>query len=264
MEQLNVTLIQSALIWEDPEANRQYLGEKIATLPDGQDVIVLPEMFTTGFSMNCAHLAEEVGGSTYSWMAQYAERTGAAIVGSVLVQERDELYNRLIWMNPDGTYESYDKRHLFTMANEQDHFKAGEERLIVEYRGWKFCPLICYDLRFPVWARNGWDAAGGADYDVLLYVANWPERRSSAWRNLLVARAIENQCYVVGVNRVGKDGNEIPYRGDSALIDPMGELLVSFDPEVENEKTHVIVRDELTRVREKLPFLPDGDRFTIR
>ena len=264
MESLDITLVQTPLHWEDPEANRQFLGEKIQALPDGQDVIVLPEMFTTGFSMNCAHLAEEVNGPTFDWLAQHAERTGAAICGSFLVQEEGDLFNRLVWMNPEGSYEKYDKRHLFTMANEQDHFTAGEERMIVEYGGFKFCPLICYDLRFPVWARNGWDAASGADYDVLLYVANWPERRSSAWRQLLIARAIENQCYVVGVNRVGLDGNEIPYRGDSTLIDPMGEALVSFEANEENEKTHAIVQEELARVREKLPFLPDQDRFALR
>ncbi len=264
MERIDITLIQTPLHWEDPMANRQLLGKKIRSLANGQNVIVLPEMFTTGFSMNCAHLAEEANGETFAWMAQHAEQTGAAICGSLVVQEKGRLFNRLIWMEPDGTYEAYNKRHLFTMAGEQDHFTAGEERLIVRYRGWKFCPLICYDLRFPVWARNGWGAATGADYDILLYVANWPERRSKAWRKLLVARAIENQCYVVGVNRVGSDGNEIPYLGDSALIDPMGEPLVTFEPREESEKTHTLSKRDLARVREKLPFLRDQDQFTIR
>ena len=263
MGDLNISLIQSALVWEDPEGNRAALGAKMEGLPLETDVVVLPEMFTTGFSMTAGPLAEEVDGPTFEWMASHAARLDAAVTGSLLVREEGGLYNRLVWMNPDGTYEEYDKRHLFTMANEQAHFEAGEERLIVEVRGWKFCPLICYDLRFPVWARNGWDAAAGPDYDVLLYVANWPERRSSAWRQLLAARAIENQCYVVGVNRVGPDGKNVPYRGDSALVDAMGDSLVTFEPGEENEKTHVVSREDLTQVRERLPFLPDQDRFTI-
>lgn len=260
---LKIALIQSELSWENPVANRAHFSKRIKDLEPDVDLIVLPEMFSTGFSMTCSHLAEEMGGATVRWMLDVSAEKEAVLCGSVLVKAEQGFMNRLIWATPDGSLEYYDKRHLFTLANEQDHFRAGEERLIVEYKGWKICPLICYDLRFPVWSRNGWDVASGADYDVLIYVANWPERRSDAWKKLLAARAIENQCYVIGVNRVGKDGAGFAFSGDSQLIDPMGTVLLEFDPGLAHQKTRTIEYLDLMRVREKLPFLPDQDRFRI-
>jgi len=260
--ELNIALIQEELEWENPAANRARFTELFKTLKN-VDVAVLPEMFTTGFSMTCAHLAEEMDGPTVRWMKEQSALLGGAICGSVLIETDSGLFNRLLWVTPDGKVEYYDKRHLFTLANEQDYFQSGDERLIVDYKGWKICPMICYDLRFPVWSRNGWDAVAGADYDLLIYVANWPSKRADAWRKLLVARAIENQSYVVGVNRIGHDGKGFEYTGDSRLFDAMGKELIEFEQGEKNQKTHTLVKSDLVRVREKLSFLPDQDRFTI-
>ena len=260
--ELNIALIQEELEWENPAANRARFTELFKTLKN-VDVAVLPEMFTTGFSMTCAHLAEEMDGPTVRWMKEQSALLGGAICGSVLIETDSGLFNRLLWVTPDGKVEYYDKRHLFTLANEQDYFQSGDERLIVDYKGWKICPMICYDLRFPVWSRNGWDAVAGADYDLLIYVANWPSKRADAWRKLLVARAIENQSYVVGVNRIGHDGKGFEYTGDSRLFDAMGKELIEFEQGDKNQKTHTLVKSDLVRVREKLSFLPDQDRFTI-
>ena len=214
---MHITLLQTALHWQNPVANRAMLEETLFTLPEPTDLIVLPEMFTTGFTMNAAALAEPMNLTTFKWLKQMARQTNAAITGSYVVQENGQFYNRLIWMEPDGQFAHYDKRHLFRMADEEKTYTAGTLRLIRTWRGWRICPLICYDLRFPVWSRSRQIAPHQLDYDLLLYVANWPAPRQLAWDTLLQARAIENLSYVAGVNRVGQDGNQHTYLGGSAL-----------------------------------------------
>ncbi|MCB0641885.1 MAG: amidohydrolase, partial [Phaeodactylibacter sp.] len=220
------------------------------------DLIVLPEMFTTGFSMRSEDLAEPMDGPTVRWMQDQAEKLGAVLCGSFIAEERALYYNRLVWMRPDGQYFTYDKRHLFTLADEQDYFTPGSERLLVEWKGWTICPLICYDLRFPVWSRNN------GNIDLLLYVANWPSKRRHAWKTLLRARAIENQCYTVGVNRIGTDANEHPYAGDSSCIDFAGEILYQA-AQVEQVCQMELSHDAQESFRARFPFLRDADRFTI-
>ena len=216
---MKVALIQAELIWEDPEANRMQFEHKIGGLEDHPDLIVLPEMFTTGFTMNPGHIAPEEGERTLEWMQQQAERTDAGVVGSMVFQENGQYFNRLIFMQPGGVFDSYDKRHTFTLAGEDRVYQRGTERTIIQFRDFTFCPLICYDLRFPVWSRNT------MDYDVLLYVANWPSPRIGAWDNLLRARSIENMAYTLGVNRIGSDPNGLTYNGHSAGFDGMGNRL---------------------------------------
>ena len=277
---LKVTLIQSELHWENVDKNLTMFTDKINAIDEATDIIVLPEMFNTGFSMESEKLAEHMSGKTVSWMMQMAKNTNAVIVGSLIVTEHDEYYNRLIWAQPNGNYYAYDKRHLFRMADEHEYFSAGENRLIVEYKGWRICPLICYDLRFPVWSRNTSfchpEPVEGLKnltpitqyptqnvYDILIYIANWPAARKAPWSKLLEARAIENQCYVVGLNRVGKDGKQIDYTGNSAVINPKGER-VSTIPENKNiTQTHTISLDELNSFREKFPVGMDADKFEI-
>lgn len=257
MQDLNVTVVQTRLHWENAAANRAKFDALLDRLaPAAIDLIVLPEMFSTGFSMQPEKLAETMDGPTVQWMEQQAAQRQAVITGSVIITENEKYYNRLIWMRPDGTFETYDKRHLFTMANEQDHYTAGNERLIVELKGWKICPLICYDLRFPVWSRNN------NAYDALIYVANWPHRRSNAWKQLLMARAIENQAYVVGVNRTGNDGNDVYHAGYSGLIGPTGDN-ADLHAHEDHIHTYVLSADHLELVRRRFPFLPDADQFEI-
>jgi omega-amidase len=203
MNDLKITLIQSNLFWENKVKNLEQFSHKIDAISEATDLIVLPEMFTTGFSMSPEKLAENVNGETVKWMKATAHKKNCVVTGSFICEEGGNYFNRLLWVNADGTYSKYDKRHLFSMGDENNHYATGEEKLIVKLKGWKICPLICYDLRFPVWARNTKEAS----YDVLIYVANWPERRSYPWKTLLLARAIENQSYVIGSNRVGVDGN---------------------------------------------------------
>ena len=257
MLMLHTTLVQAALHWEDKEANRQQLAGKLSTLSVQTDLVVLPEMFTTGFTMNPQLLAEPTEGPTFEWMAGQAGRLGAVVAGSFIVEEDGIYFNRLLWVRPDGSYEKYDKRHLFTLAGEQEHYAPGHHRLIVELNGWKILPLICYDLRFPVWARNV------EQYDLLIYVANWPEMRRQAWRTLLAARAIENQSFTLGVNRVGNDGNGFPYTGNSSAFDFAGEELLHAS-NVEGLFTLQLSYDEQQAFRKKLPFLSDQDRFEIK
>ncbi|MDX5422155.1 MAG: amidohydrolase [Hymenobacteraceae bacterium] len=254
---LRVTIIQTALHWQDATANRQMFSEKLAATQPATDLIVLPEMFTTGFSMNAAELAEEADGPTLQWMKDEAARYSAVLTGSVIVKEGENYYNRLYWVRPDGTHEHYDKRHLFRMAKEHHTYTAGKEKLLVELKGWNICPLVCYDLRFPVWSRNT-----QSQYDLLLYVANWPKPRANAWSTLLQARAIENLSYVVGVNRVGTDGNGHPYSGDSAIIHPKGYKLLETT-EVEGVHTITLSKEELTEFREAFPAHLDADDFTL-
>ncbi|RAK02639.1 putative amidohydrolase [Larkinella arboricola] len=254
---LRLTLLQTELYWENPTANRAMLEEKIFALPEPTDLIVLPEMFTTGFTMNARSLAEPMNLTTFRWLRQMAAQTGAVVTGSYIVQENSQFYNRLIWMQPDGMFDVYDKRHLFRMAGEELTYTGGSKRLIKSWKGWNICPLICYDLRFPVWSRNV-----GLEYDLLLYVANWPAPRSLAWNALLQARAIENLSYVAGVNRVGVDGNGHPYAGDSSLIDPKGEVLFR-QSQTETVYQTTLSLDELRTYRERFPANRDADEFQL-
>ena len=259
---LKVTIIQSDLHWENVDENLAMFSEKIEAISEPTDVIVLPEMFNTGFSMLSEKLAETMDGKTVAWMKTQAQKTGAVITGSLIITENDKYYNRLIWMQPEGDLYTYDKRHLFRMGDEHLSFSAGKERLIVTYKGWRVCPMICYDLRFPVWARNTSKNETPA-YDCLIYVANWPEARKQPWSKLLEARAIENQCYVIGANRIGEDGNEIPCSGNSVIITPKGETLSNI-PENENyTETVSLSLTELNSFREVFPVTKDGDNFEI-
>ena len=257
MQDLTVTIIQTMLFWENPEKNLAMLGEKIDAMADHTDLIVLPEMFTTGFTMNAAPFAENEKGSTLLWMIDKARAKNADVIGSIIAEEQNKYYNRLYWVKSSGNYVKYDKRHLFRMAGEHKIYSSGTRKVIQEIKGWKILPLICYDLRFPVWSR-----APKQDYDVLIYVANWPERRSSHWRLLLKARAVENQAYTIGVNRVGKDGLDINYIGDSAIIDPLGNLIMQ-DAEKEFVHSEKLSWDKLQRYRTKFPVWMDSDTFKV-
>ncbi len=259
---MNITLLQPDLYWHDPVANRAMLEEHIFSLPEPTDLIVLPEMFTTGFTMDASAVAEPMNLTTFRWLKQMAAQTGAVVTGSYVVQEKGKYVNRLIWMQPDGQFDTYDKRHLFRMAGEDAVYTAGTSRIVKSWKGWRICPLICYDLRFPVWSRNTQASSSAFDYDLLLYVANWPAARRNAWNVLLQARAIENLSYVIGVNRVGEDGNGHPYSGDSAVIDYRGEVLFRHsDTEVVHQRT--LSLDELHAFRTTFPANLDADGFTI-
>ncbi|MBO9620446.1 MAG: nitrilase family protein [Niabella sp.] len=277
---LQISLIQTDLRWEDKAANLALLEQKIESIPHTQ-VVVLPEMFSTGFSMQPALLAETMEGPSVEWMKEIAARKKIILTGSLIIRDHktpllpgekgsgDEgFYNRLIWMLPNGQYGTYDKRHLFAFAKEDGQYTPGNKRLITSVNGWKLNMQVCYDLRFPVWARQSLQSPGEQDgvrdteYDVLINVANWPQRRSLAWKTLLQARAIENQCYVVGVNRVGTDGNGIYHGGDSMVIDPLGEILYHKADE-EDIVTITLHKTKLDEVRTKFPFWKDADGFGI-
>jgi omega-amidase len=253
---MKITAIQARLNWEDAEANRAYFSEKLAALPEASDVVVLPEMFTTGFSMNAKALAEPMEGPTLDWMKEQAARLNAAVCGSVIISEHGHFFNRLLWVQPDGSVQEYDKRHLFTLAGEDQHYQAGDGHLLVEWRGWRIMPLICYDLRFPVWSRNV------RGYDLLIYVANWPEARSYAWQSLLTARAIENQSYTLGINIVGQDGKGIAYSGDSVAHDYAGEVLYRVS-HTEDVFTVELSKEAQEEFRTKFAFLQDRDNFEL-
>ena len=256
MSNLRITTVQSVIHWENIDANLDHFSNKISHLKNQTDVVVLPEMFTTGFSMNPSTLAESMTGKTMKWLTKQAKKINAVITGSFIAEDNGKYYNRLVWMYPNGTYEIYDKRHLFTLAKEHENYESGTRKLIIEWKGWKICPLICYDLRFPVWARNV------EGYDLLLYTANWPTARSNAWKTLLEARAIENQCYVVGVNRVGNDGSGLEYAGDSSVIDFGGKVLQRAS-DIEQVATVEISKSTMEKFRKKLNFLGDRDLFKI-
>ena len=262
MSKLTITLIQADLRWEDKEANLKMLEEKINSIKGSTQVVVLPEMFSTGFSMKPEQLAETMEDSTVQWMKKIAADKKIILTGSIIIKEAGNYYNRLLWMLPNGQFGQYDKRHLFAFAGEDQHYTGGTQRLIASVNGWKINLLVCYDLRFPAWARQQFDRNQDFEYDVLVYVANWPERRSIAWKTLLQARAIENQCYVIGVNRVGKDGNDIYHSGDSMVIDPLGEVLYHKARE-EDVFTITLYKEQLQQVREKFPFWKDADSFEI-
>jgi predicted amidohydrolase len=254
---LNTAIIQADLAWENTEKNLNSFSEKINFIDKDVDLIVLPEMFSTGFSMNAENLAEPPQGPAFKWMQEIARKRNVAVTGSVIVKENNNFYNRLFFVFPDTTFKTYDKRHTFTLAREDQTYTAGNERLIVEYKGWKICPLICYDLRFPVWARNT------VDYDLLIYVANWPETRIHAWDILLQARAIENMSYCIGVNRTGSDGNKYQYNGHSAIYDCLGKPLFKNDREAEFTQVLSLEKSHVSETREKLKFLQDRDSFSL-
>jgi omega-amidase len=253
---MKVTLIQTDLIWQDKVANLQRFDALISAHDETTDVIILPEMFTTGFSMQTEMLAEATESATLAQMKVWAAAKNAAICGSIIVEEEGNYYNRLLWVQPDGKFFYYDKKHLFGLAEEDKFYKAGETKLIVEWRGWKICPLICYDIRFPVWSRNV------ENYDLLIYIANFPQRRIQAWKTLLLARAIENQCFTIGVNRIGTDGNGAYYTGDSGIVDFEGNVLFQSSEE-EIISTFSLDLSQQQNFRQKLPFLKDADIFTI-
>jgi omega-amidase len=282
MSTLSITTIQSDLRWENKAVNLQRFEEIIQNIKEPTEVVVLPEMFSTGFSMKPRGLAEKMDGPTLAWMKTVAARKRIILTGSIIIEEGEHYFNRLIWMLPNGNYGYYDKRHRFAYAGENEQYTAGYKRLIASVKGWKILLLVCYDLRFPVWSRQGpgvgrsgqgeavAEGAGavdtgaeeGLEYDLVIYVANWPERRNLAWKTLLQARAIENQSYVVGVNRVGMDGNNIYHSGDSMVVDPLGEVLYQVSNK-ETVCTHILQKDRLEEVRSRFPFWRDADRFSI-
>lgn len=254
---LNISLIQTDIIWHDITGNLKQLTSKVDGISDGTDLIVLPEMFTTGFSMSPETISETMSGSAVRWMKKMAKSKSAAITGSLIIQENGHYFNRFLFVFPSGEIEYYDKRHLFSLAGEHEVYKQGSEKRIVNYKGWKICPLICYDLRFPVWSRNT------EAYDLLIYVANWPKPRIHAWDTLLQARAIENMCYSIGVNRVGKDDNDLEYIGHSSVYNSLGETISEKISISEAIITVEIQKDHLTTTRSKLNFLGDRDDFSI-
>jgi omega-amidase len=294
MSSLTITTIQPDLQWEDKPANLRRLEEKIDGIDVYTELVILPEMFSTGFSMRPEAFAEHMDGPTIGWMRSVAARKKIILTGSLIIEEEGNYYNRLIWMLPTGQHGCYDKRHRFAYAGENDHYTAGQKRLVASVKGWKVLLLVCYDLRFPVWSRQQPASNYGEiavikpnsptdtpstpaspakasakapstptlEYDLIIYVANWPERRSHAWKTLLQARAIENQSYVIGVNRVGEDGNKIAHAGDSMIIDPLGEALYHAKP-TEDVFTLTLNKEHLETVRQRFPFWRDADDFYI-
>lgn len=267
MKDLRVALVQEPINWQNPEANRQHFAALFVGLD--ADLIVLPEVFTTGFGgdgvstgeQNGASIGEPAGGVSYTWMAQQAALTGAVITGSLIIVEEGKRYNRLVWMRPDGSYDEYDKRHLFRMGGEHKRYSAGRDKLLVELLGWRVCPLICYDLRFPVFSRNQ-VVDGDYQYDLCLYVANWPDSRRHHWRSLLLARAIENQACVVGVNRIGADAKRLNYSGDSLAFDARGEVLLDMQAR-EGVDICQFSAASLLEYRERFPAYLDADEFRL-
>lgn len=263
LQPLRISLVQGATRWHDASANRDYYGALVRSLKGQSDLVVLPETFLSGFTNDTLANAEVMDGAGLRWLRDLAREVGATITGSLVVREGDRCVNRLMWIRPDGTQAQYDKRHLFRMAKEHERYAGGNERLIVELNGWRICPQVCYDLRFPVWLRNRYDRVANCfDYDLLLFVANWPSARRHAWRTLLRARAIENLCYCAGVNRIGVDGNELHYAGDSAVLDFLGQPLVELGFQ---EQTVTLTLDPIALAahRERFPAWMDADEFAI-
>lgn len=267
MSTLTITTIQSVLHWEDKKSNLEMFAQKIENIREKTEIIILPEMFNTGFTMEAEKFAETMDGETLNWMKEIAVKKRIILTGSLIISEKDSLsgemqyFNRMIWMLPNGQHGHYDKRHRFAYAGEDRDFTAGNKRLIASVKGWKVNLIVCYDLRFPVWIRQS-PAAEEPEYDLLICVANWPDRRANAWKTLLQARAIENQCFVAGVNRVGVDGKGHNYSGDSMVIDPLGEILYSKTGE-EDVNTITLEKDRVEVVRKNLPFWKDRDNFLI-
>jgi len=255
--ELKIALVQCDLAWENPEKNRNNISHKLQELTETFDIAVLPEMFTSGFTMNTKKVAETMQGNTIAWMKALAIKHNAAIVGSIPIVENYKVYNRLLFVEPLGTIKTYDKKHTFSLAGEDKVYTSGNKKLLINYKGWKLCPLICYDLRFPVWSRNS------ENYDVLFYIASWPKSRITAWNTLLKARAIENLSYCVGVNRVGTDGLNIEYSGNSAVYDVLGNTVTSLKPDKEQIDIIALKKTHITHNRNKFKFLDDRDNFTV-
>ena len=254
---LNVSLVQPDLIWENTEKNLSRLEGLIMKADDPKDLIILPELFSTGFTMHTSSLAENMEGPTILWLKKMASALSCCITGSLIIKEGGNYFNRLVFMYPSGKFDVYDKRHLFRIGKEHQYYNPGTKKLIVEYKNWLIRPLICYDLRFPVWSRNC------MDYDILIYVASWPESRKNAWEALLRARAIENQCYVIGVNRIGKDGNQINHTGESVVFDYKGNPILSLPENIETIDSVILNKEELIQFRSTFPVQLDADKFTL-
>lgn len=263
MQDLSITFIQSNLVWKNHKANLLAFEEKMDQILESPDLIILPEMFNTGFVVEPQTIDDSAASSSLSWMQTMAKKKNAVITGSMIVEEEGKYYNRLYWVLPDGTYKSYDKRHLFSLGNEHLRFTAGEKQLIITLKGWKIKPLVCYDLRFPIWAKNKY-SSGVYEYDLIIYLANWPAARSHAWKSLLVARAIENQAYAIGVNRVGKDGNGTPHSGYSGVIEPKGEWISKEVADQDSVQTINLSADDLNTYRSKFTVGLDWDEFEIK
>ncbi len=256
MTNLIISIVQYNIAWEDKQANFKKI-EKLIRQDKSTDLFVLPEMFSTGFSMNTLSMAEETGGPTVKWMQKIAKEKEAAVCGSIMIKEKGSCFNRLVFVHPEGNIEKYDKRHLFTMGNEQKYYSPGNERLLINYKGFRILPLICYDLRFPVWSRSR------NDFDLMIYVANWPAPRRKAWKVLLRARAIENQAYLVAANRTGTDSNRLRYSGDSFAIDAKGKIIQKLNQNQEGILTEKISLESLQKFRRKFPALNDADQFKM-
>ncbi len=262
MQNLTVTLIQTTLEWEDKDANLRNLETKINNIKEATQVVILPEMFTTGFSMTPEKFAEDMGGHSVQWIKKLAQKKKIILTGSLIIQENKQYYNRLIWILPNGQLYYYDKRHLFGYAGEDEHYTPGTNRLIVSVNGWRILLQVCYDLRFPVWARQEATEESPYEYDAIIYVANWPQKRNLVWKTLLQARAIENMSYVIGVNRIGNDGNGFHHSGDSRIIHPLGTVLYEKS-DTEDVYTYTLQKDELEKTRSRFPFAKDADKFNI-
>lgn len=259
---LRVSVIQAPLEWADKEKNLEYFSRELESFHEQTDLLVLPEMFATGFITESRQIADPMDGRVMQWMEAQARKLTCVVTGSIAIIEEDKIYNRLVWMRPDGSYETTDKRHLFRMANEHHHYTAGDTPLVVELKGWKIRPLVCYDLRFPVWSKNKYHS-GNYDYDMLIYVANWPTVRNHAWKSLLVARSIENQVYCVGVNRIGNDGRGFPHSGDSVVLDFKGQPLLTIPEDKPALETISLDYQELELFRERFTVGLDWDEFSI-
>jgi len=261
MQNLKILALQANLEWEDPQLNRDKFESRIEKHFDYHDMIILPETFTTGFPVDPHNYSESFDGKTVDWMRKIASKFNVAITGTILVESNSSYANTLIWMNPDSSFDYYEKRHVFSMGGEHKHITAGEKKLVVNLNGWKIRPMICYDLRFPVWSKNSYDK--DFEYDLAIYLANWPAVRSYPWKTLLLARAIENQSYVIGVNRVGEDGPGNAYSGDSMIVDPKGKILKQGGEGTDEALSVTLDYDELIRFRKQFNVGPDWDKFTI-
>lgn len=263
MQNLKILVLQSDLVWEDINSNLSAFSRKINKSFDNHDLVILPETFTTGFPVNPSVYAEKEDGKTIKWLREMAKEYGTTICGSFLLERNAGFSNTLVWMSADGSYKTYDKRHVFSMGGEHEKIKAGNEKLIVELKGWKIKPLICYDLRFPIWVKNSWTKENGFEYDLAIFIANWPEVRKEPWRKLLMARAIENQAVVIGVNRVGTDGPGNFYSGNSMFVDAKGSILAEAENGVEDSMNVLLNAEELISFRSKFNVGPDWDKFKI-
>ena len=262
MLDLKVALVQTSVFWEDKEANLKHFGNLLSQVEPNTDLVILPEMFNTGFSMKSESLFETMSGETVSWMKKQATKLNAVITGSVIIKEDGKFYNRLLWVTPAGNTSFYDKRHLFRMGEEDQHYSAGKERRVFELKGWRLMPQVCYDLRFPVWSRNTVNELVEFEYDVVFYAANWPQRRIHHWDALLKARAIENQSYVLAVNRIGLDGMGIDYPGHSSVIDPLGEI-IAWNERAETILYASLSKKALNEYRDLFPAWKDADGFSV-